>query len=118
MFGDILSEEASMLSGSLGMLASASLGSTGVSLYEPSHGSAPDIAGQNIANPCATILTVAMMLEYSLDLAEEAALIEQAVFATIEAGYRTGDIAPSGTQPVGTSDMGDQIIEQLRRLSA
>jgi len=118
MFGDILTDEASMLCGSLGMLPSASLNENRRGLYEPIHGSAPDIAGQNIANPCATILTVAMMLEYSLDLAEEAALIEQAVFATIEAGYRTGDIAPSGTQPVGTSDMGDQIIEQLRRLSA
>ena len=113
MFGDILTDEASMLCGSLGMLPSASLNENRRGLYEPIHGSAPDIAGQNIANPCATILTVAMMLEYSLDLAEEAGRIEHAVFAAIEAGYRTGDIAPTGTKPVGTAEMGDQIIAQL-----
>jgi len=113
MFGDILTDEASMLCGSLGMLPSASLNENRRGLYEPIHGSAPDIAGQNIANPCATILTVAMMLEYSLDLAEEAGRIEHAVFAAIEAGYRTGDIAPAGTKPVGTAEMGDQIIAQL-----
>jgi len=117
MFGDILTDEASMLCGSLGMLPSASLNEDRRGLYEPIHGSAPDIAGQNIANPCATILAVAMMLRYSLSLGEEAALIEQAVYAAIEAGYRTGDIAPADAQPVGTSTMGDQIVEQYRRLA-
>ncbi len=117
MFGDILTDEASMLCGSLGMLPSASLNENRHGLYEPIHGSAPDIAGQNIANPCATILAVAMMLRYSLDLGEEAAIIEAAVYAAIEAGYRTGDIAPPGSTPVGTSTMGDQVIDQYRRLA-
>ena len=117
MFGDILTDEASMLCGSLGMLPSASLNADRRGLYEPIHGSAPDIAGQDIANPCATILTVAMMLSFSLGLAEEAALIEQAVYAAIEAGYRTGDIALPDTKPVGTTTMGDQVIEQYRRLA-
>jgi len=117
MFGDILTDEASMLCGSLGMLPSASLNEDRRGLYEPIHGSAPDIAGQNIANPCATILTVAMMLRYSLGLDEEAALIEQAVYAAIEGGYRTGDIALPDTQPVGTSTMGDQVIQQYLRLA-
>jgi len=115
MFGDILTDEASMLCGSLGMLPSASLNADRRGLYEPIHGSAPDIAGQNIANPCATILTVAMMLRYSLGLPEEAELIEQAVYATIEAGYRTTDIAPAGTRAVGTAAMGDQVIAQVRQ---
>lgn len=117
MFGDILTDEASMLCGSLGMLPSASLNENRRGLYEPIHGSAPDIAGQNIANPCATILAVAMMLRYSLGMNDQAAYIEAAVYAAIEAGYRTGDIAPAGTKPVGTSDMGDRIIEQYRRLA-
>ncbi len=117
MFGDILTDEASMLCGSLGMLPSASLNEDRRGLYEPIHGSAPDIAGQDIANPCATILTVAMMLRYSLGLGEEATLIESAVYAAIEAGYRTGDIALADTKPVGTSVMGDQVIEQYRRLA-
>jgi len=117
MFGDILTDEASMLCGSLGMLPSASLNENRRGLYEPIHGSAPDIAGQDIANPCATILAIAMMLRYSLDLGEQAELIEQAVYAAIEAGYRTGDIALPDTKAVGTSVMGDQIIEQYRRLA-
>ncbi|MAF83304.1 MAG: 3-isopropylmalate dehydrogenase [Gammaproteobacteria bacterium] len=117
MFGDILTDEASMLCGSLGMLPSASLNEDRRGLYEPIHGSAPDIAGQNIANPCATILSVAMMLRYTLALKEEAALIEQAVYAAIEAGYRTGDIAQADTRPVSTSTMGDQVIEQYRQLA-
>ena len=118
MFGDILTDEASMLCGSLGMLPSASLNEDRRGLYEPIHGSAPDIAGQDIANPCATILTVAMMLRYSLDLGDEATLVETAVYAAIEAGFRTGDIAAPGTKPVGTSAMGDQVIEQYRQLTA
>ena len=116
MFGDILTDEASMLCGSLGMLPSASLNENRRGLYEPIHGSAPDIAGQDMANPCATILAIAMMLRYSLGLVEQAALIEQAVYAAIEAGYRTSDIALPDTKAVGTSALGDQIIEQYRRL--
>ncbi|MDH3978751.1 MAG: 3-isopropylmalate dehydrogenase, partial [Gammaproteobacteria bacterium] len=117
MFGDILTDEASMLCGSLGMLPSASLNEDRRGLYEPIHGSAPDIAGQNIANPCATILTVAMMLRYSLDLAEEATMLEEAVYAAFQAGYRTGDIAEAGMQPVSTSAMGDEVIRQYRELA-
>ncbi len=117
MFGDILTDEASMLCGSLGMLPSASLNQDRRGLYEPIHGSAPDIAGQDLANPCATILAVAMMLRYSLGLQAEAELIEQAVYGAIEAGYRTGDIASAGTTPVGTATMSDQIIEQYRSLA-
>lgn len=117
MFGDILTDEASMLCGSLGMLPSASLNEDRQGLYEPIHGSAPDIAGQDIANPCATILSVAMMLRYSLDLGEEAALIERAVYAAIEAGHRTSDIALADTRPVGTVAMSDAIIAQVRRLA-
>lgn len=117
MFGDILTDEASMLCGSLGMLPSASLNADHQGLYEPIHGSAPDIAGRDIANPCATILSVAMMLHYSLGLSEEAALIEKAVYAAIEAGYRTVDIAPADTKTVGTSAMGDKVIAEIRRLA-
>lgn len=113
MFGDILSDEASMLTGSIGMLASASLGDGSLGLYEPSHGSAPDIAGQNKANPIATILSVAMLLRYSLGLEEEAVSIEKAVEAVLDKGFRTGDIWSQGTTLVGTREMGDLICNAL-----
>lgn len=113
MFGDILSDEASMLTGSIGMLASASLGDGSLGLYEPSHGSAPDIAGQNKANPIATILSVAMLLRYSLGLEEEAVSIEKAVEAVLDKGFRTGDIWSQGTTLVGTKEMGDLICNAL-----
>ena len=102
MFGDILSDEASMVTGSIGMLSSASLNETKLGLYEPSHGSAPDIAGQNKANPIATILSAAMMLRYSLDLDKEADAVETAVQKVLTAGYRTGDIMSEGCKLVGT----------------
>ncbi len=110
MFGDILSDEASMVTGSIGMLASASLGDTKLGLYEPSHGSAPDIAGENKANPIATILSASMMLRYSFDLEEEAACIESAVKTVLKKGYRTVDIMTEGKKLVGTKEMGDCII--------
>ncbi len=119
MFGDILSDEASMVTGSLGMLASASLNDTSFGLYEPSGGSAPDIAGQGIANPIATILSAALMLRYSFDLDEEADAIERAVQRTLKEGYRTVDIMPQEEEAakqvtrVGTSRMGDLISERL-----
>lgn len=113
MFGDILSDEASMVTGSIGMLSSASLGATKLGLYEPSHGSAPDIAGQNIANPIATILSAAMMLRYSFDLDEEAAAVEAAVTKVLEDGYRTVDIMSDGCKQVGTVEMGDLIAERI-----
>lgn len=113
MFGDILSDEASMVTGSIGMLASASLGDTKLGLYEPSHGSAPDIAGQNKANPIATILSAAMMLRYSFDLEKEADAIEDAVKAVLKDGYRTIDIYSEGKTLVGTTQMGDQIIARI-----
>lgn len=113
MFGDILSDEASMLTGSIGMLASASLGEGSLGLYEPSHGSAPDIAGQNKANPIATILSVAMLLRYSLELEEEASSIEKAVETVLDKGFRTGDIWSQGTTLVGTKEMGDLICSAL-----
>ena len=113
MFGDILSDEASMVTGSIGMLASASLGESKLGLYEPSHGSAPDIAGKNIANPIATILSVAMMLRYSFDLQEEADCIENAVKKVLDQGYRTADIMSEGCTLVGTNEMGNQIIKNL-----
>ena len=109
MFGDILSDEASMVTGSIGMLSSASLNETKLGLYEPSHGSAPDIAGQNKANPIATILSAAMMLRYSLDLDKEADAVETAVQKVLTAGYRTGDIMSEGKTQVGTEKMGDLI---------
>ncbi len=112
-FGDILSDEASMLTGSIGMLPSASLGDTKVGLYEPIHGSAPDIAGKGIANPIATILSLSMMLKYSFNLLDEAAAIEKAVEKVLEEGYRTGDIYTEGTKKVGTKEMGDLISERL-----
>lgn len=113
MFGDILSDEASMVTGSLGMLASASLNDTKFGLYEPSGGSAPDIAGKGIANPIATILSMAMMLRYSFDLDKEADAVEAAVQQVLTEGYRTGDIMSEGCKPVGTVEMGDLIAERI-----
>ena len=109
MFGDILSDEASMITGSIGMLASASMNETKFGLYEPSGGSAPDIAGQNKANPIATILSAAMMLRYSFDMQEEADAVENAVSKVLEAGIRTGDIMSEGMTLVSCSEMGDKI---------
>ena len=113
MFGDILSDEASMITGSIGMLSSASLNKTKLGLYEPSHGSAPDIAGKNVANPIATILSAAMMLRYSLDLDKEADAIEAAVATVLKEGYRTTDIMSEGCTLVGTDKMGDLIAERV-----
>ena len=113
MFGDILSDEACMVTGSIGMLASASLGDTKLGLYEPSHGSAPDIAGQNKANPIATILSAAMMLRYSFDLTEEADKVESAVKAVLQKDYRTIDIMSEGKTLVGTKEMGDLIVNEI-----
>ncbi|GEC94519.1 MAG: hypothetical protein RLZZ220_1842 [Pseudomonadota bacterium] len=113
MFGDILSDEASMLTGSIGMLPSASLNAEGKGMYEPSHGSAPDIAGKNLANPLATMLSAAMMLRYSFNLEAQAARIENAVKKVLAAGYRTGDIYEPGTRRVGTKEMGDAVIAAL-----
>ena len=114
MFGDILSDEASMVTGSIGMLASASLNDTKFGLYEPSHGSAPDIAGKDIANPIATVLSAAMMLKYSFDLDREAAAIEGAVKKVLEKGYRTGDIMAKGCRQVGCREMGDLLADEIR----
>ena len=113
MFGDILSDEASMITGSIGMLSSASLNKTKLGLYEPSHGSAPDIAGKNVANPIATILSAAMMLRYSLDLDKEADAIEAAVATVLKEGSRTTDIMSEGCTLVGTDKMGDLIAERV-----
>ena len=113
MFGDILSDEASMVTGSIGMLSSASMSDGKFGLYEPSHGSAPDIAGQNIANPIATILSAAMMLRYSFDLDEEADAVENAVKQVLAEGYRTVDIMSDGCTQVGTDKMGDLIAERI-----
>jgi len=115
MFGDILSDAASMLTGSIGMLPSASLDKNNKGMYEPVHGSAPDIAGKNIANPLATILSVAMMLRYSLDKPQMAERIEKAVSAVLDEGKRTADIWTQGTQRVGTSEMGNAVVDALRR---
>lgn len=113
MFGDILSDEASMVTGSIGMLSSASLGATKLGLYEPSHGSAPDIAGQDKANPIATILSAAMMLRYSFDLEKEADAIEEAVKQVLKEGYRTVDIMDNSKTLVGTKQMGDLIAAHI-----
>ena len=113
MFGDILSDEAAMLTGSIGMLPSASLDQSNKGLYEPSHGSAPDIAGKGVANPLATILSAAMMLRYSLNQPQAADRIESAVKAVLSAGLRTGDIWSEGTQRVGTREMGDAVVAAL-----
>ena len=113
MFGDILSDEAAMLTGSIGMLPSASLNATGQGLYEPSHGSAPDIAGKNLANPLATILSAAMMLRFSLNQPEAADRIESAVQRVLESGLRTADIWSDGTSRVGTREMGDAVVAAM-----
>lgn len=113
MFGDILSDEASMITGSIGMLSSASLGAGKLGLYEPSHGAAPDIAGQDKANPIATILSAAMMLRYSFDLDKEADAVEAAVKSVIAEGYRTVDIMADGMKQVSTTQMGDLIAERV-----
>ena len=113
MFGDILSDEASMITGSIGMLPSASLGEGTLGMYEPIHGSAPDIAGKGIANPLATILSTAMMLRYSFNLENEAKDIENAVVKVLEEGYRTGDIKSEGTTLVGTKEMGTLVVERI-----
>jgi 3-isopropylmalate dehydrogenase len=114
LFGDILSDCAAMLTGSIGMLPSASLDAAGKGLYEPIHGSAPDIAGQGVANPLATLLSVAMLLRYTLAQADLADRIEQAVGAVLDRGLRTGDIMAEGMQPVGTRAMGDAVVVALR----
>ena len=113
MFGDILSDEASMLTGSIGMLPSASLDENNKGLYEPSHGSAPDIAGKGVANPLATILSAAMLLRYTFGLEAEAVRIENAVRTVLAQGYRTADIYEEGTRKVGTRDMGDAVLAAL-----
>ncbi|HEX2908411.1 MAG TPA: isocitrate/isopropylmalate family dehydrogenase, partial [Phototrophicaceae bacterium] len=110
MFGDILSDEASVLAGSLGMLPSASLGASTLGLYEPIHGSAPDIAGQGKANPTGTILSAAMLLRYSLGLEAEAAAVEQAVEKTLANGARTADIAPRGGSYISTNEYAETIL--------
>ena len=117
MFGDILSDEAAMLTGSIGMLPSASLDSAGKGLYEPSHGSAPDIAGKNVANPLATILSAAMMLRFSLDQPEAADRIDAAVQYVLASGLRTADIWSEGTTQVGTREMGDAVVSAMSRSS-
>lgn len=115
MFGDILSDEASMTTGSIGMLPSSSLGSTKLGMYEPIHGSAPDIAGKNVANPIATILSCAMMLRDSFDLLDEAECIENAVAEVLNSGYRTADIMSDGSKLLGTREMGEKIVETLKK---
>ena len=115
MFGDILSDAAAMLTGSIGMLPSASLDANNKGLYEPSHGSAPDIAGKGIANPLATILSAAMMLRFSLNQPEAAERIESAVSQVLAAGLRTADIWSEGTQRTSTSEMGDAVLAAISR---
>ncbi len=115
MFGDILTDEASMLAGSLGLLPSASLGTGRRGIYEPIHGSAPDIAGRGIANPCGTILSVALLLRHSLGLATEADALEQAVTEALTAGVRTADLAPSGSRVASTREMGEAVLSRLQR---
>lgn len=113
LFGDILSDEASCITGSIGMLPSASMGETNLGMYEPIHGSAPDIAGKNKANPIAAVLSAAMMLRYSFGLATEADALEHAVERALERGCRTGDIAKAGEGALGCSDMGDAIAAEI-----
>jgi 3-isopropylmalate dehydrogenase len=122
LFGDLLSDCAAMLTGSLGMLPSASLGAPDATgrrkaLYEPVHGSAPDIAGKDLANPLATLLSLAMMLRYSFDLGADAELIEKAVQTVLKAGIRTGDIATPGSSKVSTTAMGDAVLKELDRIA-
>ena len=114
MFGDILSDEASMITGSIGLIPSASLGESNTGMYEPIHGSAPDIAGQNIANPIGTILAAAMMLKYSFDMAEESEVITAAVNEVLSAGYRTVDIMEEGCEQLTCSQMGDKIASYIK----
>ena len=114
MFGDILSDEASMITGSIGMLPSASLGEGTRGLYEPIHGSAPDIAGKSIANPLANILSLGMMLRYSFGLQEEALAVENAVKAVLEEGCRTADIAKKGGKSLNTQEMGAKVISKIK----
>jgi 3-isopropylmalate dehydrogenase len=111
-FGDILSDEAAILAGSMGMLPSASLGGK-VGLYEPVHGTAPDIAGRGVANPIAAILSAAMLLRYSLDLVDAAAAVDRAVLRVLEQGYRTADIAAAGDRRVGTREMGEAVVKEV-----
>ena len=113
MFGDILSDEASMLTGSIGMLPSASLDANGKGLYEPIHGSAPDIAGKGLANPLAMILSMAMMFRYTFGKADIAGRIEKAVRAALASGLRTADIATKGTKPATTAEMGTAVVKAL-----
>ena len=113
LFGDILSDEAAAITGSIGMLPSASLGEANPGLYEPIHGSAPDIAGQDKANPLATILSVSMMLRHSFDMAEEADCIDQAVEKTLEQGFRTGDIMQDGCKAVGCVSMAEAVLANM-----
>ena len=113
LFGDILSDESAAIAGSLGMMPSASLGSTTRGLYEPIHGSAPDIAGRDIANPLGTILSGALLLRHSLGLEQEAAAIERAVSQVLDEGYRTGDIFSAGCTKVGCAQMGDLVAERV-----
>ena len=113
LFGDILSDESAAIAGSLGMMPSASLGSTTRGLYEPIHGSAPDIAGRDIANPLGTILSGALLLRHSLGLEQEAAAIERAVSQVLDEGYRTGDIFAAGCTKVGCTQMGDLVAERV-----
>jgi 3-isopropylmalate dehydrogenase len=115
VFGDILSDAAAMLAGSIGMLPSASLADNNKGLYEPVHGTAPDIAGKDIANPLAAILSMAMMLRHSFGLEDKAARVEQAVGSVLREGYRTGDIFQPGCKKIGTRDMGDAVVEAIRR---
>ena len=115
LFGDILTDEAAMLAGSLGLLPSASLGEGRRGIYEPIHGSAPDIAGRGIANPYGTILSVALLLRHSLELGAEAAALEQAVEAALGDGARTSDIAPAGTRALSTREAGEAVISRLQR---
>ncbi|MBR0106300.1 MAG: 3-isopropylmalate dehydrogenase, partial [Lachnospiraceae bacterium] len=114
MFGDILSDEASQITGSIGLLPSASLGEGSFGMYEPIHGSAPDIAGKDIANPIATILSMAMLLKYSLGLGNEAQAIEDAVEEVLNEGIRTADIAGEGDTAIGTKAMGAEVLKRLK----
>jgi len=115
MFGDILSDEAAMLTGSIGMLPSASLREDRMGLYEPVHGTAPDIAGKNVANPLGAVLSAAMMLRHSFDLEPLAHEIERGVRAALAAGYRTADISEPGCKTIGTTEMGDAVVEAIRK---
>jgi 3-isopropylmalate dehydrogenase len=114
LFGDVLSDCAAMLTGSIGMLPSASLNKDNVGMYEPIHGSAPDIAGQDIANPLATILSVSMMLRYSLNQSDLADKIDQSIVRVLDQGYRTRDISSDGDNIIGTNEMGDRVVEALK----